>query len=109
VEVSRAGLNMPVMERNYEGELSHGWELGGVLGQKSPGHKPPGQKPPPLSRSNPPDHVGIGGVTVKTLVSRAVGLGSTAGFGIFRDLFLDPIQSVDAEWTLNYVCVPMSR
>jgi hypothetical protein len=51
--------------------------------------------------------MGFGGVTVKTLPSRAVGPGSIPARHI-RDLFLEPIQSVGAEWTLNCVCVPMS-
>jgi hypothetical protein len=40
--------------------------------------------------------------------SRAVGPGSTPGLGIVRDLFLEPMQSVATEWTLNCVCVPLS-
>jgi hypothetical protein len=52
--------------------------------------------------------VGYSGVTVKMLPSRAVGPGSTPGLDIFRDLFLEPMQYVGAEWTLNCVSVPMS-
>jgi hypothetical protein len=51
---------------------------------------------------------GFSGATVKTIASRAVGPGSTPVVGTFRDLFIEPIRSVVAEWTLNCVCVPMS-
>jgi hypothetical protein len=50
----------------------------------------------------------FGGVMVKTLASRAEGSEFNTWSRHIIDLFLEPIQSIGAEWTLKCVCVPMS-
>jgi hypothetical protein len=45
---------------------------------------------------------------VRALAFRVEGPGFKSRSRHIRDLFIEPIQSVGVEWTLNCVCVPMS-